>query len=237
MTVLHRAAFCAAAALASCALFGAQAGRADEDRWTMTFAVLPGELLPTGRNPFFILEPGWQMIYEGGHDRLVITVLDETRVIDGVETRLVEERETKSGQLVEVSRNFFAISRRTNSVFYFGEEVDLYRDGEVVGHEGAWTSGANGARFGLMMPGQPLLGARYYQEVAPHVAMDRAEVVSMSAVVTCAAGRFADCLKVEETTPLEAGEKEYKYYAAGVGLVQDGSLTLVRFGLADVPEP
>jgi hypothetical protein len=38
---------------------------------------------------------------------------------------------------------------------------------------------------------------------------------------------------VEETTPLEPGVKEYKYYAAGVGLVQDGSLKLVKYGKAE----
>lgn len=236
MEVVHRAAFCAAAALVAMAI-GAEAIQLDDDRWTQTFSVEPGDLASTGRNPFFILEPGWQMVYEGGSERLVITVLDETRVIDGVETRLVEERETKSGQIVEVSRNFFAISRRTNGVFYFGEEVDLYRDGEIAGHEGAWVAGVGGARFGLMMPGLPLLGARYYQEIAPEVAMDRAEIVSLDATVKCPAGNFEHCLKVEETTPLEAGEKEYKYYAAGIGMVQDGSLKLVRHGQADVPEP
>jgi len=233
---LNRVALCAAGA-AALVLCGAAATRSADDQWTRTFAIEPGELLPTGRNPYFILEPGHQMVYEGGNERLIITVLDETRLIDGVETRLVEERETKSGQLVEVSRNFFAISRRTNSVFYFGEEVDIYSDGEVVRHEGAWLSGAGGATYGLMMPGQVLLGAKYYQEIAPEVAMDRAEIIGMDAVVKCAAGQFSRCLKVEETTPLEAGEKEYKYYAAGVGLVQDGSLKLVRFGPADVPEP
>lgn len=236
MAVVHRAMFCAAAALIATAI-GAESLQLDDDRWTKVFSVEPGELASTGRNPFFILEPGWQMVYEGGNERLVITVLDETRVIDGVETRLVEERETKSGQIVEVSRNFFAISRRTNGVFYFGEEVDLYRDGEVAGHEGAWVAGVGGARFGLMMPGQPLLGARYYQEIAPEVAMDRAEIVGLDATVKCPAGNFEHCLKVEETTPLEAGEKEYKYYAAGIGMVQDGSLKLLRYGRADVPEP
>lgn len=236
MAVVHRAAFCAAAAFVAMAI-GAEAIQLDDDRWTRTFPVDAGDLISTGRNPCFILEPGWQMVYEGGNERLVVTVLDETRVIDGVETRLVEERETKSGQIVEVSRNFFAISRRTNGVFYFGEEVDLYRDGEVAGHEGAWVAGVGGARFGLMMPGLPLLGARYYQEIAPEVAMDRAEIVGLDATVKCPAGVFEHCLKVEETTPLEAGEKEYKFYAPGIGLVQDGSLKLVRYGPADVPEP
>lgn len=209
----------------------------DDEGWTRTFNIEPGELVPTGRNPYFILEPGYQLIFEGGNERLVITVLDETRVIDGVETRIVEERETKSGQLIEISRNFFAISRRTNSVFYFGEEVDIYRDGKVVNHEGAWISGRDGARFGLMMPGQILLGGKFYQEVAPDVAMDRAQIVGNTSIIKCTAGQFADCLKIEETTPLEPDEKAYKYYAADVGLVQDGSVKLVRFGQADVPEP
>ena len=54
---------------------------------------------------------------------------------------MVEERETEDGELVEVSRNFFAICEETNSVFYFGEEVDDDEDGEIVGHEGAWLAG------------------------------------------------------------------------------------------------
>jgi hypothetical protein len=44
------------------------------------------------------------------------------------------------------------------------------------------------------------------------------------------AGEFRNCLKTEETTPLEPGVKEYKYYARGVGLVQDGALKLVKYG-------
>jgi hypothetical protein len=161
---------------------------------------------------------------------LTITVLDETRNVGGVETRVIEERETNSGQLVEVSRNYFAISKRTGDVFYFGEEVDIYRNGKVVDHEGAWLSGVKGAKFGLMVPGQPMLKAKYYQEIAPGVAMDRAEVVSLVETVKTPAGEFRNCLKTEETTPLEPGVKESKYYARGVGLVQDGSLKLVKYG-------
>ncbi len=204
----------------------------DDAAWTSKFTVEKGVLAPTGRNPWFILEPGYQLVFEGGKERLEITVLNETKVVDGVETRVVEERETKSGQLVEVSRNFFAISTRTNGVYYFGEEVDIYKDGKVVKHEGAWLSGEKEARFGLIMPGEALLGARHDQEIAPGEAMDRAEIVSLTETVQTPAGEFKDCLKVEETTPLEPGEKSYKYYAAGVGLIRDGSLKLVSHGKA-----
>jgi hypothetical protein len=212
-------------------------GQSENDgSWTSEFGIEEGELSATGRNPYFILEPGYQLVFEGGKERLMITVLDETKTIAGVETRVVEERETKDGKLVEVSRNFFAISKRTNSMFYFGEEVDIFKDGKIVGSEGAWLAGDKGARFGLMMPGQVLLKARYYQEIAPEVAMDRAEIVSMSATVKSPAGEFKNCLKVEETTPLEPGTKEYKYYAPGIGLVQDGSLKLVSYGKAEKRE-
>jgi len=141
---------------------------------------------------------------------------------------VVEERETENDALVEVSRNFFAISLRSNAVFYFGEDVDEYKNGRVASHGGAWRAGVNGAAFGMMMPGDPLLGARFYQEVAPKVAMDRAQIVSLNTSVTTPAGAFTNCLKTEETTPLEPGVKEYKLYARGIGLVQDGSLKLVR---------
>jgi hypothetical protein len=207
--------------------------RARALEFTTAFVVDKSELASTGRNPFFILEPGYQLVFGGKEDgdevALTITVLDETRSVDGVETRVVEERESKSGKLVEVSRNFFAISRRTNDVYYFGEEVDVYKGGKVVSHEGAWLSGVSGAKFGLAIPGSPLLGARYYQELAPDVAMDRAEVVSLDETMETPAGKFRQVLKIVETTPLEPGARESKYYAAGVGLIKDGPCKLVRY--------
>ena len=191
------------------------------------------DLSSAGSNQFFILEPGFCLVLEGKeHGRatlLTITVLKETKMVDGVETRVVEERETANGKLTEISRNYFAISRKTADVYYFGESVDIYEDGQVVEHEGAWLSGVKGAKFGLAMPGTPLLGARYYQELVPTVAMDRAEVVSMTETLETKAGQFEKCLKTEESSPLEQ-TKEYKLYAPGVGLIQDGNLKLVKYG-------
>jgi hypothetical protein len=36
--------------------------------------------------------------------------------------------------------------------------------------------------------------------------------------------RIINCLEVEETTPLELGNKEDLDYVLGIGLVQDGSM-------------
>ena len=57
--------------------------------WTSDFSAEKSTLVATGRNPYFILEPGYVLVLEGGGERLVITVLDQTRTIDGVETRVV----------------------------------------------------------------------------------------------------------------------------------------------------
>lgn len=216
-------------ALACLAAF-AQTKDADEQTWKRSFQIQEGELSSTGRNPYFILEPGYRMVLEKGRERLTITVLNETRKIDGVETRIVEERETKNDRPVEISRNYFAISKRTNDVYYFGEDVDIYKAGRIISHEGAWLAGVNGARLGLAMPGVPTLDARYYQELAPGVAMDRAEIVSLRETLRTPAGMFKDVLKIVETSPLEPGAGEAKYYAADVGLLQDGLLKLVKYG-------
>ena len=202
-------------------------------RFTDRFDVPAADLQAHGRNPFFVLEPGHRLVLEGkeGNDalELIITVLAETRQVAGVTCAIVEERESKGSKLVEISRNYFALGKRTNDVYYFGEDVDIYTDGVVTSHEGAWLAGEKGARFGLVMPGTPLLGARYHQEVAPGVAMDRAEVISLDEVFVAPAGRFERVLKTEETSTLEKG-RGYKFYAAGVGLLSDGEVKLVRIG-------
>ncbi|MFQ5843179.1 MAG: hypothetical protein ACE5I8_12180, partial [Thermodesulfobacteriota bacterium] len=188
----------------------------------------------TGKNKDFVLEAGYQLTLEGfeGQDtvELVITVLNETEKIGDIETRVVEERESANEELVEISRNYFAICTETNSIFYFGEGVDIYREGKVVSHSGAWRAGTGGAEAGLMMPGIVLLGARYYQEMAPGVAMDRAEIVSDNETLQTPLGELRNCLKTEETTPLEPQAKEYKFYAPEIGLIKDGNLVLTKHG-------
>jgi hypothetical protein len=204
--------------------------QAIDDTFTSSFNVEATDWTSTGRSPYFVLEPGYQQTFREGETQLVITVLAETKMVAGVETRVVEENESKAGKPIEVSRNYFAMSKRTGSVFYFGEDVDMYENGKVANHQGSWLAGAAGATYGLMMPGLPLMKARYYQEVAPRVALDRAEIVAVNAIVRAPAGEFTHCVKTEETSQLEPRLKEYKFYAPGVGLVKDGPFLLVKYG-------
>jgi hypothetical protein len=221
----------AAIALCVFSTAGAQ-GRAPapSSDWQKEFGLSSRTLLTKGRNDYFVLEPGYRLELQGGDTRLQITVLDETKKVDGVETRVVEEREWKNGELYEVARNYFAICQQTKDVFYFGEDVDFYENGKVVKHDGSWLAGEKGNKPGLMMPGTPKLKMRYYQELAPGVAMDRAEIVSLSETCKTPAGTFQRCLKVKESSALSPLESEYKYYAPGIGLVRDEDLRLVKYG-------
>ncbi|MBI5118399.1 hypothetical protein HZA56_18145 [Candidatus Poribacteria bacterium] len=186
----------------------------------------------TGSNQYFILEPGYQLKLAGEEDgvlvELSITVLDETETIGPIETRVVEEKEWHDGELIEASRNFFALCIETSSVFYFGEDVDIYEDGQIVSHEGAWRAFEDDNQPGLIMSGTILLGARYFQEIAPDVAMDRAVIIRMDAELETTAGEFENCLVTLETTPLEPSARSWKVYAPGVGLIKDGDTELVQ---------
>jgi len=200
------------------------------DAWTQEFNIEKRTLSDVGENLYFVLKPGFQLVLEGEDTRLINTVLDETKQIGAITTRVVEEREEEDGELVEISRNYFAICEETGDVFYFGEDVDIYKDGEIVSHSGAWLAGEGDSKPGMMIPGVPILGAKYYQEIAPGVALDRAEIVSLSDTLKTPAGTFVNCLRTEETSGLDPDAKEYKTYAPGIGLIQDEDLLLTKYG-------
>lgn len=210
-----------------------EAGSEDAD-YTSSFRAGDCNFTSVGRNPFFVLEPNYQLVLSGEEDgeaaQITITVLNETREVNVTNTRVVEERETTNGELSEISRNFFAICEETNSVFYFGEEVDDYENGNITGHEGVWLAGDGANKAGMIMPGTILLGARYYQEIAPNVALDRAEIMGLGEEIQTPSGVFIDTLTTQETSPLEPDALEQKYYAAGIGLIQEENLRLEQHG-------
>ena len=206
----------------------------EQELWAKEFNVNPKDLSSVGENDHFILKPGYKLTLQGKEDGeevvLVITVLNEIKIVDGCTTRVVEEKEMKGGKIVEVSRNYFAIDNRNKDIYYFGESVDVYENGKIVSHGGAWESGKENAKFGLMIPGKIEIGKKYYQEFAPKIAMDRAEVISITDSLKTPAGKFKNCLKIKVTSPLEPKAIEYKIYSKGIGLIKDGDLLLTKYG-------
>lgn len=231
--------------LLALALCLAPAAFAEED-FTDQFPIASCKFRASGGNDYFSLNVGYQLyltnatcVAAGECDELEevwMTVLNDTRKIefehDGqlieVKARVVEEREFEDGEIDEVSRNFLAVCKDTGDIYYFGEDVDNYEDGEIDNHEGAWIAGENGARPGLIMPGGAfLLGARYFQEIAPGEALDRGEHVAMGLTVTVPAGQFENCVMIEDSDALEPeDDPDPKVYCPGIGLVIDEELEL-----------
>jgi hypothetical protein len=195
-------------------------------------------------NAYFPLPVGQQWVYRGKEQGqtigLLITVLGETeKLYNGrraVATRVVEEVEWEDANangvvdqdesLIEISRNFFA-QTQDGTVCYFGEEVDIYEDGEVVSDEGAWRADDRGNAPGIFMPANPQPGVTYQQEVAPGIAEDRATITGRGSF-TVPAGDFADTITVRDFNPLD-GSRSTKVYARGVGLISDGPLELYEY--------
>lgn len=213
----------------------------DDQGFANRFDVPRERLASTGRGGFVVLEPGYQLVYAHKDKKkpatLITTVLQDTRMVDGVETRVVESVEIANDLPRRVTRHFFAIDPATRDAYCFGREVDRYDTWRPAGHAGGWRAGENNARFGLLVPGKPQVGQKFCQALAPRVAMERAEVVGLNETVRVPANRFDGCLKLIETTPTSPKRKTERVYAPGVGLLVDGGFELVRFGPNAAPRP
>ena len=241
----------AAIAADDCNIYGCP----DDCEFTTDFRLEDCKFQNKGSNPYFILRPGYRLVLEtpqGAEERekSVETVLADTKWInlDGrmIKTRVLEERafewddEENDWVNVEISLNWFAICNKTNAVYYFGEWSRDCPDGfdendecEDESNEGSWEAGIDGARPGLMMAGTPLLGAKYFQEIAPPDAVDRGEIVAMGLDIDVPAGDWSGCINILDTNPAEGacGDEDSKIFCPGVGLVRDQELELVEYGI------
>ena len=184
-------------------------------------------------NEWFPLAVGDQLILEGDEDgvtiRVEIDVLDETKdVASGVTARVVKETEYEDDELIEISWNWFA-QAPDGTVCYFGEDVDDYEDDEVVGHEGAWEDGVDGAKAGIMMPADPKVGDAFYQEYYLPDAIDMGQVTGFGETFVLPAGTFDDTLLMTDYNPAEDCESDDKVYVRGIGLAVDAEAELISY--------
>lgn len=177
-------------------------------------------------NPFLPFPVGMVHVIEGGGAKVQISVLNQTEVVAGVTTRVVEEREWVNNQIVEISRNFF-VQAPDGTVCYYGEDVDIYTNGQITGHSGAWRAGVGQNKPGILMPANPAVGMKYMQEMAPGIAMDRGEILAMGETYTTPAGTFTDVMRVLDTTLL-SDTQDLKRYQRGIGMIYDAGMELTQ---------
>jgi hypothetical protein len=179
-------------------------------------------------NPYLPLVPGSRWVYESqGEDpeTITVTVTDETRVVAGVTTTVVSDVVTDAdGKVVEETLDWFAQDTDGN-VWYFGEDTTEYDDRGRPDTAGSWEAGVDGAQAGLVMPAMPRLGDGFRQEYAEGEAEDQATVLAVDDARTIGLGSYSDVVVTEDTTPLEPDLVERKYYAPGVGLIYEETVS------------
>lgn len=180
-------------------------------------------------NRWFPLLPGKQFILDGTanrgggviHHRVVFTVTDLIKVIDGVTTVVLWDRDYNGDELVEAELAFFA-QDRCGRIWSLGEYPEEYERGEFLGAPNTWISGQAGAKAGTHMVADPQLGTRFLQGWAPEINfLDSAVVYQTGQRVCVPYNCFENVLVTDEWSPLEPGSgHQRKYYAPGMGIVR-----------------
>ena len=183
-------------------------------------------------NPWFPLEPGTQFTYVGhanrGHGqlrhRVVFTVTDLTKVINGVRTRVLWDRDINAGRLQENEVTFHA-QDDAGTVWNFGEYPEEYKNGKLSGAPDTWIAGLRRAKPGILMPAQPRVGTpSYLQGFAPDIEFaDRARVFRTGLRICIPRACYRNVLLTDEWNPAEPGAHQRKYYARGVGNIRVGA--------------
>jgi len=180
-------------------------------------------------NPYFPLVPGTVFRYvnriiEGedtSYEHIEVSVATDTKIIEGVKCQVVHDVVKEEGEVTEDTYDWYAQDKNGN-VWYFGEHSKSLKDKNGWTTEGSWKAGEHNACAGIIMWADPQAhaGEIYNQEFLPGIAEDQAEVINTNSTVSVPYGTFANCVKSKEFTILEPGVIEYKYYAAGIGLLK-----------------
>src|SRR5207244_3369689 len=176
-------------------------------------------------NPFMPLTPGTKFLFsgieDGVHKRDLTTVISSyTKTISGVICTVVLDRVLVGSKVAERTHDWYAQDTKGN-VWYFGEDTKDF-SGATVSTEGSFKAGKNGAKPGIIMEADPMVGDAYFQESAPGIAEDQANVLDLHAGAKTPFRNFAtDVLKIAEFTDLEPGIVEHKFYFKGIGEVKE----------------
>jgi hypothetical protein len=192
-------------------------------------------------NRYFPLIPGRTLVYQKksseGTEVIRVTTRPETIEIAGVECAIVHDVVTLDGEPVEDTDDWYAQDRDGN-VWYFGEIARNFEDGLLDNLDGSWRTGKDGAKPGILMQGTPRPGKTYRQEFLLGEAEDVALILSLDDTVEVPAGKFTNCLRTEDWTPLEPDVAEHKFYAPGIGLVLEvNQVSGARTELVEIINP
>ncbi|MCR4318020.1 MAG: hypothetical protein NUW37_16875 [Planctomycetes bacterium] len=173
--------------------------------------------------------------FRGGGDHVIRRVLGETRKAKDIDCLILMEEEYSDDELAEISYNYFG-QTPDGTVYYFGEEVDMYTNGRVTSHGGAWLVGDTTDEPCIFMPGELHVGFKFKRENSPPAAEEFDLIEKLDGSLRLRSGNFTDVLVVAEGDE-DDNWKEHKYYAKGIGLISENRvLNLVEYREREVEE-
>ena len=224
-----------------------------EERYDPNFnpALFDAPENPTNPNAFFPLRVGNRWEYRGGAETVIVQVLDETKLIDGVRCIVVRDQVFEDGDLIEDTDDWFATAK-DGDVWYCGEETKTSRPSRATARGcRSWSASTALSRPGVTATSRgsssraaPVPGEVYLEEFSLGNAEDMAEVLSTTyrfgadpaldeGVPRPLAERLCpgDCVVTRNFSLLEPGIFERKYHARGIGVfleVKPGSGEVVQ---------
>jgi hypothetical protein len=188
-------------------------------------------------NTWFPLKPGSVYIYEGQREgmqaRDVLTVTRKVKAIEGIRAAVVKDLLFQNGRLAERTTDWYAQDKH-GTVWYLGEKTaELSPSGKVISTEGSFLHGRDGAKGGIFMPANPLVGQSFQQERYKGHAEDRFRILSLATSVTTPVVASNSAMLTEETTPLEPKNVVQKYYIQGIGPVKEQQVAGAAPGQAE----
>lgn len=191
-------------------------------------SITPADFVAGVTNRYFPLIPGRTFRYvrkiASGADtvlrQVTVQVTHETRMIDGVNCMVVREVTQQDTTTLEEVVAYYA-QDLGGTVWKFGEERKAFT-AAVPDTRGSWLAGIDSARAGIKMHANPgaHLNELYYQEYALGVAEDQGLVHDTTRTAIVPFGTFPNCVRIHDSTALDATATTHQYYAAGIGLVQ-----------------
>lgn len=161
---------------------------------------------------------------DGGEFRTEVTLLPYTKVIniDGVNVEALVSQYAAfiDGQIDEVALDFYA-QADDGSVWYLGEDVFNYEDGEVADTDGTWLAGRDGPAA-MIMPANPQVGNVYRPENAPGFVFEEVTVTQIGVTVSGPNGPVPGAISVNELHM--DGSREDKLFAPGYGEFHTGNV-------------
>lgn len=145
-----------------------------------------------------------------------------------IDAAVVRDRVIGDGELIELTHDYFA-QDDAGTVYYLGEDVNEYRDGRVVSHEGQWRLGRDTRKIGVLMPAHPSLGDKFKSESVPHIAHETDHVVATGGQARIGGHVYRHVIKVRENAR-PPHETEFKKYARGTGVIAEANGGVVLRG-------